>query len=139
MLDNKDAIVRGMGKNTRLLTLEEADAVLLAEDSEYRRLVFSQVTASAFGIAVLKYRLDHGLSQRALGKRLGMAQPQIARIEDGEHTPTLDTLCRVCDALGLEIDLRIGPREDGKRSIPRALQKGVFDSSDQVIVSIRER
>lgn len=95
-----------MSTNTHLVALEEADAVLLAEDSEYRRLVFSQVTASAFGVAVLKYRLDHGLSQRALG---------------------------------LDIDLRIGPREEGKRPIPKALQKGVYDASDQVIVSIRER
>jgi transcriptional regulator with XRE-family HTH domain len=115
------------------------DAEILAEDSPYRRLAFAQTTASAVGIAVLTYRLDHGLSQRALGEQLGMAQPQVARLEDGEHTPTLETLCRIADALGLDIDLRIGPREDTRREVPMGLRKGVWNASDQVIVAIRER
>ncbi len=134
-----DDIVTPMGARRTLISHEEDLAAFEADHSPSRRLWFSTVVARTLAIAVLKHRLDHGLSQRALGEQLGMSQPQIARIEIGEHTPTLDTLCRICDALGLEMELRIGPREDGKRSIPKALQKGVYDASDQVIVSIRER
>ena len=128
-----------MGTQRRWISHGEKLAEFEAEDSPSRRLWFSSVVARTLAIAVLKHRLDHGLSQRALGEQLGMSQPQIARIEIGEHTPTLETLCRIADALGLEIELRIGPREDGKRAVPKSLQKGVWDASDQVIVAIRER
>ncbi|MGA7671294.1 MAG: helix-turn-helix transcriptional regulator [Nitrolancea sp.] len=68
-------------------------------------------TAPARAVAhrVLAYRVEHGLSQTALGKLLGMPQPAIARIESGEHVPTIDTLVRLSDGLGIEFSLNIVP------------------------------
>ena len=39
--------------------------------------------ARAVAIAVIRYRAEHRLSQRALGKQLGMPQPHVARLELG--------------------------------------------------------
>ncbi len=68
-------------------------------------------TAPARAVAqrVLAYRVEHGLSQTAMGKLLGMPQPAIARIESGEHVPTIDTLVRLSDGLGIEFSLNIVP------------------------------
>lgn len=51
-------------------------------------------------IAIVRYRSEHDLSQRELGDRLGMKQPQVARLELGEVNPTMDTLMRISAQLG---------------------------------------
>lgn len=69
--------------------------------------------ARAIALKVLTYRTEQHLSQRALAAKLGMTQPQIARIEAGEHNPTIDTLARIAQALEIEfaIDVRPSARE----------------------------
>jgi DNA-binding XRE family transcriptional regulator len=58
---------------------------------------------------LIAYRADHGLTQTALGRVLGMYQPAIARIEMGEHLPSLQTLFKLSEALGLEISVAMTP------------------------------
>lgn len=123
----------------RWLSRAEGDALYLDEDSEARRLVYASTIAATIGVAVLKYRYDHGLSQTAFGKLVGMSQPQVARLELGEHTPTFETLLRITEATGLEISLTIGPKVEPRREIPKAQQHGVCDATDQVVISVRER
>ena len=123
---------------TKWLTQAEVDHLLAAEDTPYRRLWYATAIQSTVGIAVLKYRYDHELSQTAFGKLVGMSQPQVARLELGEHTPTFDTLLRITEATGLEVSLTIGPKVEPRREIPKALQRGVCDATDQVVVSVRE-
>ncbi len=65
--------------------------------------------ARAVALRVLSYRAEHGLSQTALGRSLGISQPAVARIESGEHLPTIDTLVRLSDGLGIEFSLNIVP------------------------------
>lgn len=49
-----------------------------------------------------------GLTQAELAGRMGTTQPTVARLEAGGVTPSLDTLHRAAEALGLEmvIDFR---------------------------------
>jgi transcriptional regulator with XRE-family HTH domain len=51
-------------------------------------------------------QLNH-LSQQQLGELLGMRQPQIARLESGFVNPTLDTLVRISEKLGIEISIEV--------------------------------
>ena len=122
----------------KLQTHDEHLADLLATDADFRKHWDAEILARTFGLAVLKYRAEHGLTQTALGKLIGVPQSQIARIEDGEHTPSLPTMVKVCDALGLELTLTISPKLESRREIPKALQRGVCDATDQVVVSVRE-
>jgi DNA-binding XRE family transcriptional regulator/predicted RNase H-like HicB family nuclease len=48
-----------------------------------------------------------GLSQAQLGKRAGVSQQQIAKLEDPDENPTLETIARVSRALGLEVDVSL--------------------------------
>jgi hypothetical protein len=47
-------------------------------------------------------------------------------------------MVKVCDALGLELTLTISPKGEMRRAIPKVLQRGVCDATDQVVVSVRE-
>lgn len=58
------------------------------------------------GRLVAAYREARGLSQAALGERLGWPQPNVARLEAGHRTPDLATLDRLARRLGLEVTVR---------------------------------
>jgi transcriptional regulator with XRE-family HTH domain len=78
---------------------------------EFRERWESKALARAVAAQVVTYRAEHELSQKALGDLLGVRQPQVARIESGEHTPEIDTLARLSQALGIEFALDIAPAE----------------------------
>ena len=88
-------------------------------DPEFRAEWERHALAHAVALEVLKYRTDQGLSQTALAERLGMKQPQVARLEIGEHTPTIETLARL--AAELDIEFTIDIRPPGRR--PRFVTK----------------
>lgn len=60
----------------------------------------------AYDIAnmVLDVRIKKGLTQAQLARRVGTEQPCIARIENGDHLPSMSFLQRVAKAL--DVDLR---------------------------------
>ena len=57
---------------------------------------------------VRRTRQKLGMTQTELAARIGSTQPAMARLEAGGVTPSLETLHRIAEALGLElvIDLR---------------------------------
>ena len=78
--------------------------------------------ARAVAIAIIRYRAEHKLSQRALGKKLGMPQPHIARLELGEHNPSVDMLQRLAQGLGQCFIVAVAPAD---RAEELALPDGV--------------
>lgn len=84
-------------------------------DPEIRAEYERTALAHAVAMRVLKYRTDYGLSQSALGRELGMAQPAIARLEAGDHEPSLEMLARLARGLGLEFHIDITPAALGLR------------------------
>jgi transcriptional regulator with XRE-family HTH domain len=62
-------------------------------------------------IWLLGYRRDHDLTQTELAKRLGWKQPVVARLESGEHEPSLATLRHLVERLGASA--RIDIHADG--------------------------
>ncbi len=53
------------------------------------------------GIRFKQLRLTKGLTQAEVAKRSGIHRPNIARVEAGRHTPSLDTLRRLAEAIGV--------------------------------------
>jgi transcriptional regulator with XRE-family HTH domain len=97
-----------------LLSLDEVIAEH-NEDPVFRAEWERTAPARALAIELVKYRTRHGLSQSALARRLGMSQPAVARMELGEHLPTLTTLARVARALDVEIAVDVLP--PGRESV----------------------
>ena len=59
-------------------------------------------------------RIKQGVTQTEFAKRINMTQPQLAKIESLDSTPTLSTLNKYAKGLGLEIKLSILPLEIAK-------------------------
>ena len=63
---------------------------------------------------LFKLRSARGLTETAFARQLGMSQPAYARLDLGEHVPTIPTLRRLANALG--VTFRIDIRPDGARA-----------------------
>lgn len=103
------------GEETRmkLSEMKTSTDVLNADldDLAFRREWERTTIARAVAVKVLAHRTEHDLSQRALAQKLGMTQPQIARLEAGDHNPTIETLARLAEALDIEFAIDIHPRQ----------------------------
>ncbi|MCA9606566.1 MAG: helix-turn-helix transcriptional regulator [Myxococcales bacterium] len=53
------------------------------------------------GQRIRELRLAAGLTQAELARRTGIHRPNIARVEAGRHTPSLETLARLASAIGV--------------------------------------
>jgi len=56
-----------------------------------------------FGKNLRRIRQEGKLSQEALSDKAEVPRSQIARIERGEVNPTINTLKRIADALGIDV------------------------------------
>jgi ribosome-binding protein aMBF1 (putative translation factor) len=95
----------------KISEMPTADDVLAGhlDDPEFRREWERTALARAVALKVVSYRAEHGLSQTALGKKLEMSQPAIARLEIGEHEPTFATLSKLSRGLGINFHIDITP------------------------------
>jgi antitoxin HicB len=65
-------------------------------------------------------RHDAGLSQKAFGLLAGVSQQQIAKLENPDENPSLETLEKVGKALGLQVSVEFIPLERVALSSPAA-------------------
>jgi transcriptional regulator with XRE-family HTH domain len=88
----------------------------MRESLEYRREYERTCFANDVAVRVVRYRAEHGLTQTALARLLGMHQSAIARLETGEHEPSLTTLSRLSQVLGEDFSIDITPDRMALRS-----------------------
>lgn len=128
----------------KLSELKTNDEILQEElqDPEFRAEWERTALARAVALAVVRYRGDHGLSQRNLAERLGMKQPQVARLELGEVNPSMETLMRVSAQLGIEFTIDVRPagttvHNVTKRAQVNNLVGSVRTSEAEVLIAAR--
>ncbi len=63
------------------------------------------------GRRLRELRMAAGLTQAELARRTGIHRPNIARVEAGRHTPSLDTLARIAHAIGVPTTQVLGDGE----------------------------
>ena len=80
-----------------------------SQDDDFRAEWERTVLARSIANQIVKYRADHGLSQRALAAKLGVSQAVVGRLELGEHEPKLSTLSRLSRVLGMRFDIAVHP------------------------------
>ncbi len=59
------------------------------------------ISGERLGARLRELRLAAGLTQAELARRTGIHRPNIARVEAGRHTPSLETLARIANAIGV--------------------------------------
>lgn len=67
------------------------------------------ISPQSLGEALRATRKKKGMSQREVGKSVGIDQPSMSKIERGESSARVDTLFRLLAAL--EMELVIQPRQ----------------------------
>lgn len=123
-------------KLSRLKTHDEVLAEQL-RDPHFRAEWERTAPARAVASKVIAYRAQNGLSQTALASRLGMSQPAVARLERGDHNPTVDMLMRLASALDVEFVLDIAPANRDRRLVTkRAQTSAALESVDAADCSV---
>lgn len=59
------------------------------------------IDGARLGNRLRELRREAGLTQAELARRTGIHRPNIARVEAGRHTPSLETLARLASAIGV--------------------------------------
>lgn len=124
-----------MAKTTNnLKTHGELVAEEQLHDDEFRKEWERLAFARAVAVKVIGYRADHDLSQRALAQKLGVAQPQIARLEAAEHEPS-DKMLRRLTTLGMEFTISYAPAgREPKLITKRARDRALASATDETVV-----
>ncbi len=74
------------------------------ENSESRQTGYRDATdAAELGVRIRCERERLGFTQAGLADRMKTTQPVVARLEAGGVTPSLETLRKAADALGLDL------------------------------------
>lgn len=68
------------------------------------------VDGARLGARLRELRLAAGLTQAELARRTGIHRPNIARVEAGRHTPSLETLARLASAIGVPTTVVLSPK-----------------------------
>jgi DNA-binding XRE family transcriptional regulator len=95
----------------QLRSTEEIREGQLQKEPDLRASWERTALARAVALSVVGYRIEHHLTQTKLAEILGVRQPQAARLELGEHTPSLEMLRRIARALGLRFIIEVAPAD----------------------------
>ena len=74
---------------------------------------------------IIARRIEQGLTQTALAKKMGAPQSSIARLESRQNTRNLDFVRRVADALDCTLEVRFVPKNGGKMPATLSAPKSV--------------
>jgi transcriptional regulator with XRE-family HTH domain len=119
----------------RLISFEQLLAEEQLQDPEFRADWQRLAPARAFSIALLRYRADKGLTQRDLAGELGVSQPRVAKLESGDHNPSIDTIIDVVKRLDIEFAIDIAPVDRQPTFVTaRARKVGAVEHDDVALV-----
>lgn len=85
------------------------------QDPEFRQEYEALSPRFDLSDALIRLRLDAGLSQEQLAQRMGVKCGYIARMESRPANLTLRTLARIAGALGADMEIRMIP--DAERPV----------------------
>jgi transcriptional regulator with XRE-family HTH domain len=96
------------------------------EESLVPRTHTSDVTSARLGIEIRRARVDQGLTQAELARRMGVKPPYVAALEAGKRNVTLGQLANIADALerGLDITFPVVAGESRQRCEKSAATTG---------------
>ena len=85
--------------------------------------------AREVSIWLRRYRKKHRRTQTELAQQLGWKQPMVARLESGEHEPSIATLHHLVERLGSAARIEIEPDQVHVRFINRRARRARTNSA----------
>jgi len=93
------------------MTLTDAAGKVIKSETYTRKpgcstwsTAIGRTTRKAVGLAIAQARNAAGLSVRELADRCGLDAGHLCRIENGRMNVTIDTVAKICEALGLRLE-----------------------------------
>ncbi len=86
------------------------DIQRLLKDDEFRKEYESLETEYSIIQAIIDARKSEGLTQKGLSMLTGVTQADISKLERGIGNPSLKTLQRIADGLGMKLKLILEPK-----------------------------
>ncbi|HAM63027.1 MAG: transcriptional regulator [Firmicutes bacterium GWF2_51_9] len=80
------------------------------KDEEFRKEYESLETEYSIIQAIIDARKNEGLTQKRLSMLTGVTQADISKLERGIGNPSLKTLQRIADGLGMKLKLILEPK-----------------------------
>jgi len=80
-----------------------------AADPEYQAALERLLPYERIARMVIRVRMELGISQEELARRVGTSASAIARLEAGHHRPSVETLRRVARALDRDLVISFQP------------------------------
>ena len=74
-----------------------------ARSAEYAREWDALTAAREIAWQLIRYRMDNELTQQQLAERAQTSHSQISRLESGQHLPSITSLGKIANALGLKL------------------------------------
>ena len=97
----------------------EEGMIMDLEDEESNAYMVKACDDEKMSVAVGRIfkqaRRELGYTQQELAEASGVKRPNIARLESGKHSPTVDMLQRVAYSMGMDIEIHLKEREDDGR------------------------
>lgn len=82
---------------------------------------------------IKQIRKEKGISQRELGRQIGMSGQMISKIEGDSTTPSLETLVKISTALGVKVTDLIPPKKESPSLsiIPKGMAENIVKMMDE--------
>lgn len=80
-------------------------------DPEFRKVHEESETERELGLELVKARVATGFTQQALSTKSGVSQKQISKIESALANPSLNTLRKLANAMGMRVKVTFVPKD----------------------------
>lgn len=106
--DPEPDVLPGAGWIAHDLSLDRPSPAELPMEAPHR------ILARAVAVVLATWRLDRGLRQREVARRLGISQPQLSRLERGRGTVSFELLHRVAGMTGTSLSITVSAQRGGR-------------------------
>ena len=76
------------------------------ENSEFKELYEKNEGEYQIAREIIKARIEMRMTQKELSEKTGIRQSNISRIENGNCSPTVETLEKIAQGLGKKLEIR---------------------------------
>jgi transcriptional regulator with XRE-family HTH domain len=102
-----------------------------SRDPEFAALWAESLPKLDLGVNVCLLRLERDLSQKQLAKAAGLSQPRITEIERSDANPTLLTITRIANALGVRVERLFADTSVRRQEEPATEPQPAVAAADQ--------
>lgn len=82
----------------------------LMKDPEFRKEYEALEPEYQLATALIRLRLEKGLTQEQLARLLNTKQESIARLESGSSLPSLSTVKKLANVLDADLEIKLRPK-----------------------------